>query len=117
MRRDNGQGGGCVFDGHHGQYIYGMIVELARGEGYVPSVEYDREVAATVAYAEGVSALEVVIEEAEKAEKWLNGHVAEEGFLFGWEDGEFFYQPAAWWQDDEIDEYNDISNDNEEETT
>ena len=113
-------GVGCLFDGHHGQYIYDMIVDLAHGYGYRRTDLYKTELWRQKRDGEdrhGVQATELIVEEAERAEEWLNENVAEEGYSFGWHDGEFFYQPAAWWQDDEIDPYNDISNDNEEETT
>jgi hypothetical protein len=36
---------------------------------------------------------------ADQAEDWLNDHVASDGYSFGWSDGEFFYQPSDWWED------------------
>lgn len=34
---------------------------------------------------------------AEQAEQFLNEHVAPEGYLFGWNDGDFFFHPESWW--------------------
>lgn len=87
---------GCLFDGHLGQYIYGEIVKLAEEYGYVPSDAFSR------AYDDNAGGLddgEVIIWESEKAEEWLNEHVAEDGYSFGWYDGEYFYCSDGDWEE------------------
>lgn len=84
---------GCVFDGHHGQYIYSMIVELAINEGW-PEESYDKT------WWDGLTdkgASEEMIEAAEEAEEWLNENIAEDGHHYGWNDGEYFYWTDEHW--------------------
>lgn len=89
---------GCLIDSHHGQYMYGMVVDIARNHGYQPSPYYLTHV---TLYNKGLEGTEAVVDEADRAEVWLNEHVAAEGHSFGWEDGEFYYQSDEWWEDDE----------------
>lgn len=88
---------GCWIDGHLGQYIYGEIVKIAEEYGYRASASfgqaYDRENG-------GLDPDEIIIHESELATDWLNEHVAEDGYTFGWSDGEFYYQADAWWQEE-----------------
>ncbi len=100
---------GCLFDGHNGIYIYGMIVDLAVECGMElsdhDSIErrwaYDHEVDnATLAQC-----FEHLVDPygglADKATEWLNENVAPEGFRFDWSDGEFYFMSDEWWEENE----------------
>lgn len=87
---------GCWFDGHRGQYIYGEVVQLACEYGYKPT---DGWLAHNEAETGQVT--EWTVEEADRAESWLNEHVASDGYSFGWHDGEWFYWPDTYWQEDD----------------
>jgi hypothetical protein len=87
---------GCWIDGWRGWRASARLVEIARGRGMAIS---DEDWKAVVVYQSGEGSAddaEVVSELADKAEGWLNEHVAPEGHRFGWQDGEFFL-----WTDDE----------------
>jgi hypothetical protein len=47
---------------------------------------------------EFVDSHDCAAELADKAEAWLNEHVAAAGWSFGWTDGEFFLWPASEWE-------------------
>lgn len=87
---------GCYIDGHWGIYAYSGIIDIAKDLGYVPSEDY-------LASNPEAGSIDV-IEESETAIDWLNANAAEPGFIWGWHDGEFYYQPVRWWHDEEGDE-------------
>lgn len=85
----------CIFDGHHGQYIYQMIVDLADSLRWRMSAQ-DRE---RYDAREDNTASEFMIELADDAELWLNSVHARKGWSYGWYDGEFFYATNEWWEE------------------
>jgi hypothetical protein len=90
---------GCWVDGHWGIYSYGHIIGIAEGFGYKPSEDYlagNRE-----------PATEEEIEESEDAIAWLNVNACADDCLWGWEDGEFYYQHLDWWEEQISDFYSE----------
>lgn len=81
---------GCYIDGRWGQYAYRRIVEIAVKYGYPPSEDW----------FDSTINDDAVVEESDKALAWLNANVAKPGFLWGWQDGEVFYQTVEWWEND-----------------
>jgi hypothetical protein len=95
---------GCWIAGHNGRYATSGLVFKAAGWGFPVTAEEDR---ALCAYDQGddtfpsdegtyLDAYDWVIELADRAEEWMNEHVAPEGHSFGWLDCEFFL-----WTDEE----------------
>lgn len=63
--------------------------------------DMDEQVVNGTAVADGLvkeeDELQYLSEASDDAEEWLNDHVADDRYRFGWEDGEFFYMPVEWW--------------------
>lgn len=78
---------GCVFDGVLGVYTTQRVCRFASDLGWDGHVPTDDEI-----QSDGESALEL----EDSATEWLNEHIAEEGFTFGWHEGSYFY-----WSHDE----------------
>lgn len=108
---------GCWIDGHWGVYGVSRLVEIAQDYGFEIS---DLDESALHAYKKGIQsfqdertgeyhdASEWMLMQgglADEAEEWLNNNVALPGFMFGWNDGEFFYMGIEWWSEE--DEYYD----------
>jgi hypothetical protein len=97
---------GCWIDGHWGQYGVSRMVDIATDYGYSDTEVIDlasRKMASMgPSTAPGLTDddEESLSDAADSAESWLNDNVAPEGFSFGWFDGEFFLQSAAWWEDE-----------------
>lgn len=81
--------------------MYPAIVEIARHYG-MPSEDKDEEAWARWEANDDDDGCdtEYMIEWSEAAIDWLNDHVAQDGHSFGWWDGEFFYMPDKWWQEE-----------------
>ncbi|MFY1620061.1 hypothetical protein [Micromonospora sp. WMMD736] len=106
---------GCWIDGHWGQYATVRLMSLAVERGWRLSDEDDAIFLRLHVSAGSPSSpeasdgdWEALYEQgglADQAEAWLNDHVAPEGFVFGWHDGEFFLWPVhVWhWQGDDPD--------------
>jgi hypothetical protein len=98
-------GPGCYVEGSWGQYGTGRMIQIAVDLGYeVPPDDkpyFEAELKATQ-YGreanESADQQEIILSLADLAEKWLNDN-APEGFAWGWEDGEFFFQSLTWWQE------------------
>ncbi len=75
---------GCYVDGTHGVYSAMEACRIARELGWDGHQPTDSE---DSWYQEEV------------ATEWLNERIADDGFSFGWHDGEYFYMPQAWWED------------------
>ena len=98
---------GCLVGGHHGQYgidevigialSYGMLMEDRDAE-VLEHRSWDRDFSSD--YVMSDDDHDYLIEWANGAEEWLNENVAEDGFSFGWHDGEFFYQSEQWWEEE-----------------
>jgi hypothetical protein len=43
--------------------------------------------------------LDEIIELGDECEVWLNEHVANAGSAFGWWEGEFWFMPTTWWEE------------------
>jgi hypothetical protein len=98
--RVNAEAQGCWIDGHWGQYGVVRLCEIVEAHGGPSLLRYDVDVAMAGDVERDVDAETWA---ADDAERWLNDHVAPEGFLFGWFDGEFFLAPLGWWRDDDAD--------------
>ncbi len=117
-------GVGCLIEGSWGHYGAIRVIEIARDYGYGPwgqlpagmpetleptyrdaphdALTWLMEKYRTEPDAEvepGYTVAEAIIDDADAAEQWLNDVVAGEGFSFGWNDGEFFYQSDEWWEE------------------
>jgi len=98
---------GCYVDGHWGQYGPDRVEEIAENFGYEltddDNCAHWRIVADSADDADNhdkaYGAWEAHMECADAAEEWLNEHT-EDGYSWGWNDGEFFLMPDAWWQED-----------------
>ncbi len=101
---------GCWIDGHWGQYGVARLVEIARDLGYsadglpgtaevVSIAERKMSECAQPGHDAGLTDEdhERLSDASDEVEDWLNTNVAPEGYSFGWHDGEFFLQSAAWW--------------------
>ena len=75
---------GCYVAGHHGMYGGNEVMVLAKDLGWTGKVTgpYDDD----------------YLVDLDEAETWLNEHVTEEGYSFGWHDGEFFLMSQEDWQ-------------------
>jgi len=83
---------GCFVSGHSGCHGPKEVIDLAVDAGFIISPPEDYE--AVERYDSGDD-LEFGITNdlLDEAERWLNDNVVEEGFSFGWSDGEFFLAP------------------------
>lgn len=92
---------GCLIDGRWGQYAGARLVQIADEYGWHDTQAIDlatRHLAAMGASdAPGLSddEYEALSDATDDAERWLNEHVAADGFAFGWYDGELFYQSES----------------------
>lgn len=98
---------GCLIDGWYGQYATARVVMIAAECGWNDSEPYDgrgvdiaRRHLATMGHgdAEPITDGECAMlpDIADDAEEWLNEHVAAPDHMFGWFDGEFFYNTTEW---------------------
>ena len=96
---------GCWLEGSRGWRAAAPLVDIAAGYG-MPVDEDDRTILAaymdsrdtvTLASGESVDSQDCTIELTDRAEAWLNEHVAPAGWSFGWSDGEFFLWTDADW--------------------
>ena len=85
---------GCVLDGHWGWHNHARMIGVATDLGY----ELDDDAQALVdRYDAGDSDYEsgdpeIVASIMDDAERWLNDHTTD-GYLWHWQDGEFFLSP------------------------
>jgi hypothetical protein len=86
---------GCLLDSHTGRYNIPRVIGIALDYG-MPMEDQDAEYWAN---KEDDPDSEYMIEWSQASEEWLNENVADEGFMFGWMDGDFFYQSENWWED------------------
>lgn len=98
---------GVWIAGHRGRYATSGLVYRAIEWGFVIDAEETR---AVDAYEDGeddflsdggdrLDAYDWVVDMADRAEAWLNEHVAPEGHLFAWCDGEFCLWTEAEWDE------------------
>lgn len=97
--RWSGETTGCLVDGHWGRLAICRMLRIAIDAGYemidggaLACYENDD------VFHEDCDALGVLLDEANRAEEWLNEHVAPEGYMFGWYEGEFFFSSDIDWQ-------------------
>jgi hypothetical protein len=97
---------GCWISSSRGRYVTSGLVWKAMEWGF-PDVDdqdrraleaYDRGDDELVVDGEICFAYEWVLDLADKAEDWLNEHVAPEGHHFDWHDCEFFLWTDEEWQ-------------------
>lgn len=95
---------GCYVEGSWGQYASARMIEIASEMGFEVKGEdaLTLDVESKAAQHgrtddERENQLDLVLDLADRAEAWLNDH-APEGFLWGWRDGEFYFQSLSWWQ-------------------
>ena len=103
---------GCWIDGRWGIYGPGRLLDIASSYGF-PMDDDDRAIIAahdahsdTVTLSTGETIDAVTIAECvsgqgeltDRAEDWLNEHVAPDGYTFGWHDGEFFLWADSEWE-------------------
>lgn len=93
---------GCWVDGHWGQYGIARVITLAADHGYGGrngDIEIAARMLSTHPFLEVTpSEYEVLQDNADHVEEWLNNYVAPTGYSFGWEDGEFFLWPNSLWE-------------------
>lgn len=98
---------GCWIDGHWGQYGISHLFKIAT-DNEMPTEDGDSEIVKayengdeeiTLSTGETVEVHECMVDLADKAEAWLNDNIAEEGYLFGWYDGEFMYWSIESWEE------------------
>lgn len=98
---------GCWIDGTWGRFVSVRVVGIALHYGWELSPEdlatYDRLFNET--QWDGPLALDddwdALLDQggmADDAEKWLNEHIAPDGYAFGWHAGEFFLWPDETWE-------------------
>lgn len=100
---------GCFIDDRWGVYGVTRLIQIAREFGF----EID-EIDETALYAfskdkdefevegETYYASDIILDQGglgDLAEDWLNDNIAQPGFSFGWNDGEFFYMNDGWWEE------------------
>lgn len=99
---------GCWIDDRWGQYGVTRLIEIAKDYGFVT---YDDDEAAIYAFKHGEDefwfensihfATDWILMQGglgDDAEDWLDVNVAQEGYMFGWIDGEFYYMHKSWWE-------------------
>ena len=94
---------GCYVDGTWGQYGLTRLIEVAETAGFPvsDSVRFDMGVDAETNGSD--DDYELIVEEADRAEAWLNENIAGSDEAFGWHEGEFFLWPLTTWNEDDID--------------
>lgn len=91
---------GCLIDGHHGWHGHAMMLDLAMGYGW-PVDPVDLVVIREYDKGDGsVIEADIIYSLMTEAETWLNENIAPAGMSFGWHEGEFFYQPLEWWEEE-----------------
>lgn len=95
---------GCHVSGWHGQYGGAAMVLTARSFGYndaelIAIAEQHYDSMASRDHEPITDDEHQQLSDAlDEVEQWLNDNVAQDGYAFGWHDGEFFYQSATWWE-------------------
>lgn len=93
---------GCWVDGHWGQYAVARMTQIA-GQGGYDSQRIldlaDRHLASQTTGDTGLTPdeSEELMDASDSAEQWMNEHLAPEGYLFSWEDGEFWLLSQEEW--------------------
>jgi hypothetical protein len=105
---------GCWIDDRWGHYGVARLVDIAQDYGFEIS---DLDESALWAYRNNERFFqdEVTGEHhessdwmlmqgglADEAEDWLNDNIAKPGYVFGWNDGEFFLMHHTWWSEEEL---------------
>lgn len=89
---------GCLVGGSWGQYATAQMLHIANIFGYDNMDALNlatRHLNQSPTFTD--SDHELLLDYADKAEDWLNEHVAHEHYAFGWLDGEFYYLTKADW--------------------
>lgn len=107
--RETAASAGCWLEGSRGWTAIPMLVRIAEGYGFPMDDDDEKIVSACENGDEDVSlegdlgnvsvhnAMELTVEIMDKAESWMNEHVAPVGFSFGWHDGEWYlWSDEAW---------------------
>jgi hypothetical protein len=94
---------GCYVDGWWGQYAVAHMVQRAEELGYddheIISLATRKLASMGPSTDPGLTddEDEALTEASDSVETWLNDNVAPAGYLFGWEDGEFFLWSDEQW--------------------
>lgn len=97
---------GCWVEGSRGRFGHTRLIEIAESRGWQGVCQDDHNAIecydgkAECADVADCSCPDVVLGQgglADKAEAWLNEHVAPKGYQFGWSDGEFFLWSDGDW--------------------
>ena len=80
---------GCYVDSHHGIYAMQRVCEIAQGYGWQGLVPTDDDCQNT----------EYAVELSDEALDYLNGNVAEDGYIFDWWEGNVMYWSVQEWQE------------------
>lgn len=76
---------GCIISDHHGIYVYEMLRDFAKSEGW--QGDY------------GLDDLDEMVNGSDQALDYLNENVAESGHSFGWWEGNVMYWADKEWQE------------------
>ena len=76
---------GCLCDSTWGILNIRRVLEIARAFGWDGKVPTDDDIRGDVMGYHMLS---------EEATEWLNANVAEDGYIFGWNEGEYYYLPS-----------------------
>lgn len=89
---------GCYVESRWGQYGPARLVSIAADLGFKDKAVF---LAARKLARLDVTAKqdEQIVWASEAAEQWLNDNLAEDGFSWGWYEGEVFYMPNEWWEE------------------
>jgi hypothetical protein len=91
---------GCYVGDHWGNYAIRRMIEVAKEFGFTTTKADDQQIA-IVKMGEGdplISAIEYVDELADRAQSWLNEHIAPEDTSFDWFEGGFYLWPNEQWK-------------------
>lgn len=95
---------GCYVDGWWGQYAPARVIQLAGTTGMPDHALINLANAKINSMGTNphnielsVDDEEAIVEGSDRAIEWLNENVCQDGYSWGWHDGEFFYQSTEWW--------------------
>jgi hypothetical protein len=92
---------GCYVDGGWGHYGLTRLIEVAETGGF-PVRQFVRPaIAAYVDHNYSDADYELIVEEADLAEAWLNENIAGSDEAFGWYEGAFYLWPLTTWQNEQ----------------
>jgi len=92
---------GCYVDGGWGHYGLTRLIEVAETAGFPVHPSIRPVIAAYVNHDGSDDDYELIVNEADLAEEWLNKNIAGSDEAFGWYEGEFYLWPLTTWQDEQ----------------